>query len=251
VRHARRLPRLPAKMIDACLPLQASVRRRQRESSMRSSASTCARARIRGSASGRGRAATSAARMRANQRSSSSPVAKDARSSLSKAVARWRNVGAFRRVGSDGCSVARIPAGTYVLSQSPLIVHAIGPYRFALQVHQFGARTLREKSHAAVSSTLECRLISASIAAYYIKAGAIDSSAPGYDKIGIKPGTVPTLFVSGPDQIDASVNARPAAPALRQRSRTPAVPTRRTPETPPPAYSPARARRTHRNRRDT
>jgi hypothetical protein len=54
-----------------------------------------------------------------------------------------------------------------------------------------------------VSSTLECRLINASIAAYYIKGGAIDPSAPGYDKIGIKPGTVPTVFVSGPDQIDA------------------------------------------------
>jgi len=56
---------------------------------------------------------------------------------------------------------------------------------------------------AALSSTLECRLINASVVAYYIENGAIDPSAPGYDKIGIAPGTVPTVFVSGPDQIDA------------------------------------------------
>jgi Lipase (class 3) len=56
---------------------------------------------------------------------------------------------------------------------------------------------------AVLSSTFECRLINASIVAYYIKDGGIDPSAPGYDKIGITPGTVPTVFVSGPDQIDA------------------------------------------------
>jgi hypothetical protein len=56
---------------------------------------------------------------------------------------------------------------------------------------------------ANVTPTLECRLINASVAAYYIKDGAIDPSAPGYDKIGLAPGTVPAVFVSGPDQIDA------------------------------------------------
>jgi hypothetical protein len=56
---------------------------------------------------------------------------------------------------------------------------------------------------AAVTPTLECRLISASVAAYYIKGGKIDPSAPGYDRIGLKQGTTPTVFTSGPDQIDA------------------------------------------------
>jgi hypothetical protein len=41
------------------------------------------------------------------------------------------------------------------------------------------------------------------MAAYSIKDGGLDPSAPGYDKIGITPGTVPSVFVSGPDQIDA------------------------------------------------
>lgn len=55
---------------------------------------------------------------------------------------------------------------------------------------------------ASVAPTLECRLINASIAAYYIQDGRIDPNAPGYDKIGIKPGTV-TVFTGGSDQIDA------------------------------------------------
>jgi Lipase (class 3) len=61
---------------------------------------------------------------------------------------------------------------------------------------------------AVVSPTLECRLINASVAAYYIADGKIDPSAPGYDKIGVKPGTVPTVFTSGPDQIDAGYVAQ-------------------------------------------
>jgi Lipase (class 3) len=56
---------------------------------------------------------------------------------------------------------------------------------------------------ASVAPTLECRLINASIAAYYIQDGRIDPNAPGYDKIGIAPGTVPTVFIGGSDQIDA------------------------------------------------
>lgn len=55
----------------------------------------------------------------------------------------------------------------------------------------------------ALRSTLECRLINASVASYYIEDGKIDPSAPGYDKIGIAPATVPSVFVNGPDQIDA------------------------------------------------
>jgi hypothetical protein len=51
--------------------------------------------------------------------------------------------------------------------------------------------------------SLECRLINASIAAYYIKGGKIDPSAPGYDKIGLKPGTAPTVLTGGSEQIDA------------------------------------------------
>jgi hypothetical protein len=56
---------------------------------------------------------------------------------------------------------------------------------------------------ASVAPTLECRLINASIAAYYIRDHSIDPNAPGYGKIGIKPGTVPTVFIGGSDQIDA------------------------------------------------
>jgi hypothetical protein len=54
-----------------------------------------------------------------------------------------------------------------------------------------------------VNLTLECRLINASVAAYYIKGNKIDPSAPGYDKIGLKQGTVPTCFTHGVNQIDA------------------------------------------------
>jgi len=54
-----------------------------------------------------------------------------------------------------------------------------------------------------VNLTLECRLINASIAAYYIKHNQIDPSAPGYAQIGIKPGTSPVCFTRGLDDIDA------------------------------------------------
>jgi hypothetical protein len=63
---------------------------------------------------------------------------------------------------------------------------------------------------ASVAPTLECRLINASIAAYYIKDHSIDPSAPGYNKIGIKTGTVPTVFTGGSDQIDAGYVAETA-----------------------------------------
>src|SRR5262245_27909034 len=61
-----------------------------------------------------------------------------------------------------------------------------------------------------VTASLECRLINASIAAYSIKGGKIDPSAPGYDKIGLKPGTVPIVFTGGNDQIDAGYVAETA-----------------------------------------
>jgi hypothetical protein len=51
--------------------------------------------------------------------------------------------------------------------------------------------------------TLECRAIDASIAAYYIEGDTVDAAAPGYAEIGIKPGTVPIAFTTGPEQIDA------------------------------------------------
>jgi hypothetical protein len=56
--------------------------------------------------------------------------------------------------------------------------------------------------------TLECRLINASIAAYYIKDGELPPNSPGYDKIGLKPGTVPAIFSGGTDQIDAGYLAQ-------------------------------------------
>ncbi|HEX6700987.1 MAG TPA: hypothetical protein VF101_09690 [Gaiellaceae bacterium] len=56
---------------------------------------------------------------------------------------------------------------------------------------------------ASVAPTLECRLINASLAAYYIQDHSINPSAPGYNKIGIKPGTAPKVFTGGNDQIDA------------------------------------------------
>src|SRR5262249_18147453 len=56
-------------------------------------------------------------------------------------------------------------------------------------------RGKRKDEHGTCRSRLDCRLINASIAAYYIKGGKIDPSAPGYDKIGVKPGTVPFFFL--------------------------------------------------------
>ncbi len=50
---------------------------------------------------------------------------------------------------------------------------------------------------------LECRLLDACIVAYDIKNGAIDPSVPFYDRIGIKPGTQPTVFVDGVENINA------------------------------------------------
>jgi hypothetical protein len=35
------------------------------------------------------------------------------------------------------------------------------------------------------------------------KAARFDPSEPGYDKIGLKPGTAPTVFTGGSEQIDA------------------------------------------------
>ena len=61
-----------------------------------------------------------------------------------------------------------------------------------------------------VTAALECRLINASIAAYYIENGGLSPSAPGYDKIGVKPGTVPAVFTGGSDQIDAGYVAETA-----------------------------------------
>jgi hypothetical protein len=54
-----------------------------------------------------------------------------------------------------------------------------------------------------VNLSLECRLINASVAAYYIKDNKIDPSAPGYKNIRLKPGTVPVCFQTGPENIDA------------------------------------------------
>lgn len=51
--------------------------------------------------------------------------------------------------------------------------------------------------------SLECRLINASVAAYYISGGKIDPSAPGYSNIGLKQGTTPIVFSGGPETIDA------------------------------------------------
>ncbi|WP_395377377.1 lipase family protein [Marinicella sp. W31] len=50
---------------------------------------------------------------------------------------------------------------------------------------------------------LECRLLDACIVAYDIKNGAIDPTVPYYDKIGIKPGTKPYVFVDGVENINA------------------------------------------------
>ena len=58
------------------------------------------------------------------------------------------------------------------------------------------------------TSTLECRLINASLAAYYIRDGKLPPDSPGYGKIGLKVGTVPTIFSGGTDQIDAGYVAQ-------------------------------------------
>lgn len=52
-------------------------------------------------------------------------------------------------------------------------------------------------------STLECRLINASIACYAIKGGKIDPDNPNLKALEPKPGTEPTVFVNGPEQINA------------------------------------------------
>ena len=54
-----------------------------------------------------------------------------------------------------------------------------------------------------LSPDLACRLLDACIIAYDIKNGAIDPSVPFYDKIGIKPGTKPSVFVDGFEEINA------------------------------------------------
>lgn len=53
------------------------------------------------------------------------------------------------------------------------------------------------------SPKLECRLLDACIVAYDIKNNAIDPTVPFYNNIGIKQGTQPTVFVDGPENINA------------------------------------------------
>lgn len=60
------------------------------------------------------------------------------------------------------------------------------------------------------SLPIECRLINASIAAYSIVNGSIDPNAPGYAEIGLAPGTVPSCFTSGVNDIDAGFVAQTA-----------------------------------------
>ena len=59
-----------------------------------------------------------------------------------------------------------------------------------------------------LAATLECRLMNASVAAYYIKDGKLDPSAPGYQQIGIMPGTLPSVFQGGLETIDAGFVAQ-------------------------------------------
>ena len=59
-------------------------------------------------------------------------------------------------------------------------------------------------------ATLECRLINASIACYAIKNGALDPANPNLAKLGLKPGTQPTVFVNGPEHINAGFVAETA-----------------------------------------
>jgi len=61
---------------------------------------------------------------------------------------------------------------------------------------------------APVTPTLECRLINACVASYAIKDGKLSPSAPGYAQIGIKPGTVPTVFTDGIEHINAGYVAQ-------------------------------------------
>ena len=58
--------------------------------------------------------------------------------------------------------------------------------------------------------TLECRLMNASVAAYYIKNGKLDPSSPGYQQMGVMPGTKPVVFQGGPETIDAGFVAETA-----------------------------------------
>ncbi|WP_346838998.1 lipase family protein [Microbulbifer sp. SAOS-129_SWC] len=50
---------------------------------------------------------------------------------------------------------------------------------------------------------LECRLINASIACYAIKDGSLPADNPNLKALGLQPGTKPTVFVNGPEQINA------------------------------------------------
>lgn len=52
-------------------------------------------------------------------------------------------------------------------------------------------------------TTLECRLLNASIACYAIKHGALDPSNPNLDKVRLQPGAPVTVFVEGTEDINA------------------------------------------------
>jgi hypothetical protein len=58
--------------------------------------------------------------------------------------------------------------------------------------------------------SLECRLINASYVAYAIEHDKIDPQTPGYDKIGLAPGTVPVCFSDGAQDINAGFVAETA-----------------------------------------
>jgi hypothetical protein len=51
--------------------------------------------------------------------------------------------------------------------------------------------------------SLQCRLLDACIICYSIQNGSISPNAPFYDNVGFKPGTTPTVFVDGPEAINA------------------------------------------------
>jgi len=52
-------------------------------------------------------------------------------------------------------------------------------------------------------ATLECRLLNASIACYAIKNGQLDIKNPNLQALGVAPGSKPTVFVDGVNQINA------------------------------------------------
>lgn len=52
-------------------------------------------------------------------------------------------------------------------------------------------------------ATLECRLIHASVACYAIHNGKLDPANPDLQALGLQSGTTPTVFINGPDHINA------------------------------------------------